>query len=85
MVERIEAGKVYRLSESIRTHCDCGGVLQPGDYVEVCKQTSPNRVQVIHGTSLVDPILTPDCGFRVQGSVHKIRTSSLRRAATEVL
>ena len=63
-------GDIYRLTEPIKTHCLCGDILQPNEYVEVVKQTSPNRVQVIHGMEMT--------AGSVRGSLHKIRVSSFR-------
>ena len=68
----MKSGDIYRLTEPIKTHCYCGYVLQPNEYVEVVKVTSPNRVQVIHNMEMIEGSVS------VGGSVHKIRASSLR-------
>lgn len=66
MVDHIEVGKTYRLTKAIPTRCACGLVLEPGVYIQVEKETSPNRVLVGHGLTLTEM------------SFHKIRKSTLR-------
>ena len=78
MVEQLVLEKIYRLSKPIGTRCGCGAVLQPGEFVKVLKETSPNRVLVLH------QIAPLEAGEITHGNGHKVRKSSLRMSAEEL-
>lgn len=73
MLDTVEIGRIYRVVEPIRTHCPCGTIIQPGWYLRVLSQTSPNRVWVAYGDT---PGTIAAC--------HKVRRSSVRRAVQEI-
>lgn len=51
MVETLEVGKTYRMTAAlnVKRWCVCETTLEVGDDVEILKQTSPNRVEVLVG------------------------------------
>lgn len=79
MVEQLVLGKIYRVSKQTTTRC-CSCILQPGEFVKVERQTSPNRVLIGHQTDELQ--IGPD-GEGWHG--HKVRKSTLRMSVEELV
>ena len=79
MVEQLVVGRIYRVSKPVETRCGCTAILQPGDFVMVGKQTSPNRVMVLHQRGALED------GKITHGSGHKVRKSTLRMGVEELV
>ena len=78
MVDQLVLGTIYRVSKPVSTK-RCSHVLQPGDFVKVERQTSPNRVLV---GSQRQPL---EDGEMKHSSGHKIRKSTLRMNVEELV